>query len=113
MTRASWMASLVPLYLSSNPSRKASSPFTLLPVKMRSFAFAAPTSRGSLCVPPAPGMIASLVSGSPTTASWLPTLKSHARASSNPPPSAMPSSAAIVGTGILCIAWKALLSLRT
>ena len=36
-----------------------------LPVKIRSFAFAMPSKRVSRCVPPAPGIMPSFVSGSP------------------------------------------------
>mmetsp|Transcript_7192 Transcript_7192/g.17735 ORF Transcript_7192/g.17735 Transcript_7192/m.17735 type:complete len:350 (+) Transcript_7192:252-1301(+) len=57
-----------PQYRSRRPMSRASLPATRRPVKMRSLARATPTSRGSRCVPPAPGMIARRVSGKPTTA---------------------------------------------
>jgi enoyl-CoA hydratase/carnithine racemase len=42
--------------------------------------------RGSRCVPPAPGMMPSLTSVSPTSAPSAITRRSHASASSRPPP---------------------------
>jgi len=50
-------------------------------------------------VPPAPGIIPSRVSGSPTTALELRTRKWVERASSRPPPRAMEEIAEIVGIG--------------
>jgi len=48
-------------------------------------------------VPPAPGMIASDVSGKPRVEVEVATLKSQAKANSRPPPKANPSMRAIVG----------------
>ena len=55
--------------------------------------------RPSRCVPPAPGMIPSVVSGSPTFTCAAATRRSHTSASSRPPPNATPLSAAITGFG--------------
>jgi len=61
-----------------------------------------PTNCVNLCVPPAPGITPNEVSGRPKIAFlpkffYVPTLKSHAMASSKPPPKAIPSIEAIVG----------------
>ena len=66
----------------------ASAAPTLLAVKIISFALLSPMTLGSLCVPPAPGMMASAVSGAPNTALSPQTLTSAASAISSPPPSA-------------------------
>ena len=50
-------------------------------------------------MPPAPGMMPSPTSGKPTFAVETATRRSHASASSHPPPSACPLIAAIVGNG--------------
>ena len=63
---------------------------------------AGPTSHVSVCVDPPPGKIPTLTSGSPNVAPAPATIRSQASASSNPPPSAIPSTAAIVGTGSSC-----------
>ena len=64
---------------------------------------ASPTSRGSRWVPPPPGMIPSRISGQPISAGpSLMTRKSHASASSQPPPSACPAISAITGFGRRC-----------
>ncbi len=47
-----------------------------------------PTSRVSLWVPPAPGMIPRVISGWPNRALSAAMMKSHIIASSQPPPSA-------------------------
>ena len=51
---------------------------------------AGPTRRASRCVPPPPGMMPSRISGWPSVAFSLAMRKSHASASSQPPPSAKP-----------------------
>ena len=61
-----------------------------------SSALAGPTSRGSRWVPPKPGMIPRLISGWPKEAENAARRTSHAIASSQPPPSASPLTAAIV-----------------
>ena len=80
-------------------SRAASSASSTLPVRISSLARARPTTRGRRCVPPAPGITARRTSGSPSFARADATRRSHASASSSPPPSALPSIAAIVGIG--------------
>lgn len=51
------------------PQASASRAENRRPVSISSFARRAPTARGRICVPPAPGMMPSLISGSPNTAS--------------------------------------------
>ena len=98
------------------PHSFASEAESMRPVKMRSFAFDSPNSRVARWVPPAPGMIPNRASGNPILVTVAPmssviltrclphgmdtpaTRRSHARLSSNPPPNAGPSTAAIVGT---------------
>ena len=92
---------------STRPIRSASSAPTKRPVKMRSLARAGPTSRGSRCVPPAPGMMPSRISGWPSRALSPATRRSQHSASSQPPPRAYPVTAAIVGLGIRATAVKA------
>ena len=67
------------------------------PVSTMSIALALPTARGRRCVPPAPGMMPSLISGWPNCALSAAMMKSHIIASSQPPPSAKPLTAAITG----------------
>ena len=55
--------------------------------------------RGRSWVPPIPGKMPSVVSGTPNTALSLATMKSESAASSQPPASAKPSTAAMTGTG--------------
>ena len=55
--------------------------------------------RGSNCVPPMPGKIPRVTSGTAKTAVSEATMKSESTASSQPPPMAKPSTAAITGTG--------------
>ena len=66
---------------------------------MSSFASGAPTIRGRSCVPPTPGKIPRVTSGSANTALSLATMKSARSASSQPPPNAKPSTAAMTGAG--------------
>ena len=66
-------------------------------VSTRSIALALPTARGSRCVPPAPGMMPSLISGWPNFALSAAMTMSHIIATSQPPPSAKPATAAITG----------------
>ena len=72
---------------------------SLRAVKISSLALAGPISRGSRCVPPAPGMMPRAHSVSPIFASLPSTRRSHDSASSQPPPNATPSTAAMVGMG--------------
>ena len=67
------------------------------PVRIISIARALPIARVSRCVPPAPGMTPSLISGWPNCASSPATIMSHVIASSQPPPSAKPRTAATSG----------------
>mmetsp|Transcript_14007 Transcript_14007/g.19159 ORF Transcript_14007/g.19159 Transcript_14007/m.19159 type:complete len:248 (+) Transcript_14007:293-1036(+) len=82
----------------TNPYSYAVSASILRPVYIKSFALAAPTFRGKRCVPPAPGIMASPVSGRPNLAFFPATTMSAVRAISNPPPKATPSTAAMTGT---------------
>ena len=77
----------------------ASAASTIRPANTRSLARAGPTSRASRWVPPPPGMMPSRISGWPKRAPSDATRKSHARASSQPPPRAKPLTAAMVGQG--------------
>ena len=63
-----------------------------------------PTSRASFCVPPPPGRIPTFTSGKPSFAPSPATMMSAHKASSRPPPSANPSTAAITGLGQSMIA---------
>ena len=83
----------------TSPAAFASSAFIRRPVKISSLASGAPTMRGRSWVPPMPGKIPSVVSGTPKTAVSLATMKSERIASSQPPASAKPSTAAMTGTG--------------
>src|SRR5215472_13904080 len=56
-----------------------------------------PAVRGQRWVPPAPGMMPRLISGCPKRAVSPATIRSHISASSQPPPSAYPLTAAIRG----------------
>ncbi len=64
---------------------------------MSSRARATPIRWTSRCVPPMPGMTPRPTSGMPTLAPRAARMKSQASASSNPPPSAKPFTAAITG----------------
>jgi hypothetical protein len=68
------------------------------PIRFISSALASPTSRGRRWVPPKPGMMPSLISGWPNSADCAASRTSQAMASSQPPPKAMPLTAAIVVT---------------
>lgn len=71
------------------------------PVRIMSRALLGPISAGSLWVPPAPGMMASLVSGRPTVADDANTRKVVHSPSSSPPPRAVEAIAEMVGMGKL------------
>ena len=81
------------------PSTSASAAPWARAVKIHRLARDAPISLGRRCVPPAPGRIASAVSRRPMVASSARIRRSQARASSHPPPTAAPRTAAIVGNG--------------
>ena len=86
--RASRYTSAAGTTASTSPIASASSASTIRPVKIRSLALAGPISRGSRCVPPAPGMMPSKISGCPHLALSALIRKSAVSASSQPPPSA-------------------------
>ena len=77
--------------------RSASAASIMRPVKIISIALALPTARVSRCVPPIPGMTPSLISGWPNLALSAAMMRSHCIASSQPPPSAKPATAATIG----------------
>ena len=81
----------------TSPERSASAASIMRPVKFKSIALALPTARVRRCVPPIPGMTPSLISGWPNFALSAAMMKSHCIASSQPPPSAKPATAAITG----------------
>ena len=67
------------------------------PVKHMSMVFALPMERARRCVPPAPGRMPSVISGWPNFAVSAAITMSHIKAISQPPPSAKPATAAMVG----------------
>ena len=71
-----------------------------------SFALPGPMRRASLCVPPKPGVIPRPTSGCPNNALSEQIRISQLMASSLPPPSAKPFTAAITGTGKVSILRK-------
>ncbi len=72
----------------TSPAANASSAEKRPPVKIHSLARAGPIKRGSLCVPPKPGIIPKLISGWPKDAVVDAKRRSQAKASSHPPPKA-------------------------
>ena len=78
--------------------RNASEAGMGLPVRTNCIAYDAPTTRGRRCVPPKPGVMPSVTSGWATFAPSPARRISQQSASSNPPPSAYPLIAAMVGT---------------
>ena len=72
----------------TSPMASASRAGTGSPVSSIRMARNFPTARVSRCVPPAPGMTPSLISGWPNWASSPATIMSHSIASSQPPPRA-------------------------
>ena len=81
----------------TSPDFSASAASIMRPVKIISIALALPTARVSRCVPPIPGMTPSLISGWPNLALSAAMMTSHCMASSQPPPSAKPATAATIG----------------
>ena len=81
----------------TRPERSASPASIMRPVRIRSMAFALPTARVRRWVPPMPGMNSSLISGWPNLALSAAMMRSHIIASSQPPPSAKPATAAMIG----------------
>mmetsp|Transcript_64178 Transcript_64178/g.180646 ORF Transcript_64178/g.180646 Transcript_64178/m.180646 type:complete len:236 (+) Transcript_64178:327-1034(+) len=92
------MSSLAGTTCATSPAFSASAALMFRPVRMRAMAFDLPTLRMRRCVPPAPGMTPSLISGWPKTALSLAMMMSHIIAISQPPPKAKPLTAAITGT---------------
>jgi len=97
--RATWSRIGLGTTSSTRPSRRAFDARTDLPVRIKSSASAMPISRGSRCVPPAPGMSPSCTSGCPSCVlrSSVAMRYVQARATSRPPPSAAPWIAATIG----------------
>ena len=83
----------------TSPIALASAALTRRPVKIISLASGPPMIRGRSWVPPMPGKIPRVTSGTAKTALSLATTKSERIASSQPPPMAKPSTAAMTGTG--------------
>ena len=77
--------------------RSASAASIIRPVRIMSIAFDLPTARVRRWVPPAPGKTPRLISGWPNFAVSAARMKSHIIASSQPPPSAKPATAAMTG----------------
>ena len=77
---------------------------SMRPLRIMSIATALPTARVRRCVPPAPGMTPRLISGWPNLADSEATIRSHAIASSHPPPRQKPETAATRGVRRLRIA---------
>mmetsp|Transcript_11737 Transcript_11737/g.26774 ORF Transcript_11737/g.26774 Transcript_11737/m.26774 type:complete len:217 (-) Transcript_11737:405-1055(-) len=81
----------------TRPAFSASAAVSMSPVRISCIALDLPTARMSLCVPPTPGMVPSLISGWPNLASSEARMMSHDMASSQPPPNAKPLTAAMTG----------------
>ena len=101
MVSATFIASSIRLAAgttrATRPERSASAASIMRPVRIMSIALALPTARVSRCVPPMPGMTPSLISGWPNFALSAAMMMSHCIASSQPPPSAKPATAATIG----------------
>src|SRR5215510_718168 len=101
MVSATFIASSIRLAArttrATRPERSASAASIMRPVKIRSMALALPTARVRRCVPPMPGITPSLISGWPNFALSAAMIRSHCIASSHPPPSAKPATAATTG----------------
>ena len=104
--RASAISSAAGTTRLTRPICSASSAVTCRPVSSRSSATPLPTSRGSRCVPPYPGMMPRLISGWPSRAVSAAMRSVQAIASSQPPPSAKPLMAAMTGLPMFSIRSK-------
>ncbi len=82
---------------STSPAASASLAGIGSPERIIGSAFSMPTRRGRRCVPPAPGIRPSLISGRPSRVPAAATRKWQPIVSSSPPPSGVPCTAAIVG----------------
>ena len=78
------------------PQSSAFAASTNSPNSIICLARAGPTSRGNRCVPPAPGSMPSVTSGSAIRAETSAMRRSQASANSSPPPAAAPLIAAMV-----------------
>ena len=87
----------------TSPEASASAAPIIRPVRHISIAFALPIARVNRCDPPMPGVTASLISGWPNFAPSPAIMKSAIIASSHPPPSAKPFTAAIHGLRVAVI----------
>mmetsp|Transcript_134396 Transcript_134396/g.287499 ORF Transcript_134396/g.287499 Transcript_134396/m.287499 type:complete len:202 (-) Transcript_134396:417-1022(-) len=85
----------------TRPARSASLAVSIAPLSTSSMAFDLPTARISRWVPPTPGIVPSVISGWPNFASSDAMMMSQLMASSQPPPSAKPFTAAITGLRML------------
>ena len=81
----------------TRPERSASAASIMRPVRIMSMALALPIACVMRWVPPMPGMMPSLISGWPNFALSAAMMRSHCIASSQPPPSAKPATAATTG----------------
>ncbi len=81
----------------TRPHCFASSALSMAPVSTISIALYLPIARVSRWVPPAPGITPRLISGCPNFADSEARMISHVIASSQPPPSANPPTAAMIG----------------
>ena len=86
---------------STSPMARASSALTCRPLQMSSFARARPDEPWQSLCRPSPGITPSSVSGCPDAQLSAAMRRSHASASSRPPPSATPLIAAMTGRGSL------------
>ena len=89
----------------TSPERSASSAPIIRPVRHISIALALPIARVRRCDPPMPGPTPSLISGWPKRALSAAMMKSAIIASSQPPPSAKPLTAAIHGLRTALTTW--------
>src|SRR3990167_2786724 len=89
----------------TRPERSASAASIMRPVRHMSIALALPTARVRRCDPPMPGATPSLISGWPNLALSEAMMKSAIIASSQPPPSAKPLTAAIHCLRVVLTRW--------
>ncbi len=82
---------------STRPAASASFAGIGSPDRIIGSAFSMPTRRGRRCVPPAPGIRPSLISGRPSRVPGAATRKWQPSVISSPPPSGVPCTAAMVG----------------
>ncbi len=99
--RAAFSITRAGTHSSASPSRFARRASMVRPLSSRSSAAGAPMSRGSRRMPPQPGTMPSITSGSPSRVPGSSTTirYRHASASSSPPPRQKPRTSATVGYG--------------